>query len=154
MSDGQPHAEVVSKPLIWTSLRPEIIKEGANKYCLGFPGWCPCCEEPMEKDSKRASKQLKQPRQTMVSNENRKRLKESNSEYNEEVETSKERFSFGVTCEERNAFKEGECPANTMKNTEWALNNFEEWRVARNWRYSVQCPPEVLASKNFEEMCE
>ena len=85
MSDGQPRAEVVSKSLIRTSIRPGITKEGANKFCLGIPGWCPCCEEPMEKDSKRAPKslQLTRPRQTKVSNENCKRSKESNSEHNE-----------------------------------------------------------------------
>ena len=158
MSDGQPRAEVVSKSLIRTSLRPGITEEGVKKFCLGIPGWCSCCEEPMEKDSKRAPKslQLKRTRQTKVSNENCRRSKESNSEYNEEeVEISEDKFSFDVTCEELDAFKEGECPANTMKNTEWALKNFEEWRVARNRRYSSEhCPPEVLASKNFEEICE
>ena len=99
---------------------------------------------------------MKRPHQTKVSNEKCKRSKESNSEHSEEeVEPSKDRFSFDVTCEELDAFKEGECPANTMKNTEWALKNFEKWRVARNQRYSSeQCPPEVLAFKNFEEICE
>ena len=70
--------------------------------------------------------QLKWPRQMKISNENCKRLKESNSEHNEkEVGTFEDRFLFDVTCEELDAFKEGEYPANIMKNTEWALKNGE-----------------------------
>ena len=29
-----------------------------------------------------------------------------------------ERYRFDITCEELDAFKEGECPVNTAKNTE------------------------------------
>jgi len=37
------------------------------------------------------------------------------------MEKSADRFLFDVTCEELDAFKEGECPINTTKNTdhEW-----------------------------------
>jgi len=63
--------------------------------------------------------------------------------------------SFDTTVKELDAFKQGECPLNTTKNTEWALKNFEEWRVARNRNYtSEQCPPEMLKSQDFEEVCD
>jgi len=32
-----------------------------------------------------------------------------------------DRFDFDTTLEELDAFKEGSCPTNTAKNTEWAL---------------------------------
>lgn len=48
--------------------------------------------------------------------------------------------------------KEGESPDNTVKNTKWALRNFEERRLSRF--LSEQCPPEVLNSNNFEVLCE
>jgi len=43
-----------------------------------------------------------------------------------------ERYSFDVTLDDIIKFKEGECPLNTVKNTEWAVHNFEAWRTARN----------------------
>jgi len=51
-----------------------------------------------------------------LSDENCKRSKESNHEV---VEKSADRFLFDVTCKELDAFKEGEYPINTTKNTEW-----------------------------------
>jgi len=31
------------------------------------------------------------------------------------------RFLFNITIEELNAFEEGDCPANTAKNNDWAV---------------------------------
>jgi len=115
----------------------------------------------MEKESTRGSKslQLKRPRRTKA-DENCKEFNDAECEVVqkrqcEAVQNPTERYSFDVTCEELDAFKEGECPANTAKNTEWALKNFEEWRKARNGKYSTeQCPPNVLASQDFDELCD
>ena len=43
-----------------------------------------------------------------------------------------ERFSFNIGEDDFESFKIGECPANTAKSTEWAMKNFEMWRIARN----------------------
>ena len=48
---------------------------------------------------------------------------------------------------------EGECPANTAKNTDWAYKNFESWRTARNQRFpEARCPDDTFSSK--EIACE
>ena len=43
-----------------------------------------------------------------------------------------ERFSFDIGEDDFESFKKGECPANTAKSTEWAMKNFEMWRIACN----------------------
>ena len=66
-----------------------------------------------------------------------------------------ERYLFDVTFDDLSKFKEGECPANTEKNTEWAIRNFESWRSARNKRYpEEQCPPNVLFETDSNEFCK
>jgi len=58
-----------------------------------------------------------------------------------------DQFDFGTTLEELDTFKGGSCPANTAKNTEWALQAIESWRAARNIKYSSdQCPANLLES--------
>ena len=48
---------------------------------------------------------------------------------------------------------EGECLANTAKNTDRAYKNFESWHTARNQRFpEAWCPDDVLSSK--EVACE
>ena len=48
---------------------------------------------------------------------------------------------------------EGECPANTAKNTDWTYNNFESWCTARNQQFpEALCPDDVFSSK--EVTCE
>ena len=44
-----------------------------------------------------------------------------------------------------------ECPANTTKSTEWAVKNFESWRVARNAKFGEQCPERWFEDK--ENLC-
>ena len=46
-----------------------------------------------------------------------------------------ERFSFDIPEDELESYKKGECPANTAKSTEWAIKNFEMWRIARNAKF-------------------
>ena len=46
-----------------------------------------------------------------------------------------ERFSFDIGKDDFESFKKGECPANTAKSTEWAMKNFEMWRIARNAKF-------------------
>ena len=65
------------------------------------------------------------------------------------------RFSFDVTMEELDAFKEGDCPTNTLKNTEWALKTFESWRTARNKNHMLDlCPQYFFKTKGHQEICD
>ena len=51
-----------------------------------------------------------------------------------------ERFSFVIGEDDLETYKKGECPANTAKSTEWAMKNFEMWRIARNAKFvNDQC---------------
>ena len=44
---------------------------------------------------------------------------------------------------------------NTTKSTEWALRNFESWRLARNGKYPEElCPSDILQSTNRVELCK
>ena len=43
-----------------------------------------------------------------------------------------ERFSFDIGEDDFESLKKGKCPANTARSTEWAMKNFEMWRIARN----------------------
>ena len=64
-------------------------------------------------------------------------------------------FTFEVTPDELSKLKEGDCPANTLKNNVWALKTFEEWRVTRNTRYPADpCPEEILIMDNKQILCE
>ena len=61
-----------------------------------------------------------------------------------------ERFQFDCNIDELQKFKEGECPENTAKSNDWALQNFHAWRVARNEKYpDNQCPEDVLEDKRI-----
>ena len=63
----------------------------------------------------------------------------SNDMYKPEIKTEKEnlddRFPFDTTADELEKPMEGECLANTAKNTDWAYNNFESWHTARNRQF-------------------
>ena len=66
-----------------------------------------------------------------------------------------DRFSFDIDADDLSKYKEGSCPHNTEKNTEWVLRNFEEWRIARNHKYSEeQCGSSVLTTANKTELCK
>ena len=56
--------------------------------------------------------------------------------YKPEIKAEKENFDdcfpFDTTVDELEKLMEGECLANTAKNTDWAHNNFESWRTTRN----------------------
>ena len=62
-----------------------------------------------------------------------------------------ERFSFNIGEDDLETFKKGECPANTTKSTEWAMKNFELWRIARNAKFRDQCPEHWFEDK--ENLC-
>ena len=134
--------EVVSETLIRRIADPSVGSEYYKPFCLGLSEWCPCCVK-MERPAK--SLKLKRPRVNSSRQQTVKKSKEADDE----------RFSFDVTCEDLSKFKEGECPVNTEKNTEWAIRNFESWRMARNSRYpDEQCPPTVLCSTEENQLCD
>ena len=167
--------EVVSESLISKDPVPSVGPEFYKPFCLGLLDWCPCCIK-MAEQRKGKSLSLKRPHVTVSDQENSKKTSEtvdrqqvkltsisSNQENGEKskADNSKksdktdERYLFDVTFDDLNKFKEGECPANTEKNTEWAIRNFEFWRLARNKRFpEEQCPPNVLFETDGNELCD
>ena len=48
---------------------------------------------------------------------------------------------FNIGEDDLETFKKRECSANTTNNTEWAMKNFESWRIAHNAKFEdLQCP--------------
>ena len=160
--------EVVSQSLIVTSSKPGVPKEHYKKFCLGLPDWCPCCAGDESagdgsagdrsagekvnmtennpnaggsKQSERGSKFLQLKRSRTVP----KHVAQSGQK---KVKDNDDRFSFDVTMEELDAFKEGDCPANTVKSTDWAVRTFESWRTVRNKKHPTDlCPSELSRPK-------
>ena len=65
----------------------------------------------------------------------------------EDFQPLRKRFKSPVKKEELEDFSKGYVPANTKKNTSWAVNIFEEWKENRNKMFSdeaEQCPMDVL----------
>jgi len=151
--------EVVSKSLIVTPPKSFIPN---SRFCLGLPEWCPCCIEKdkatgtdMASTDKSKCLKLKRPRAHCVQAPLSKKPVEPEKQIPLEEENDLERFNFDTTVEELNAFKEETCPANTAKNTEWAIWTVESWRAARNRKYtSDQCPANLLQSGSCEEVCD
>ena len=171
------NGKVVSKSLLKTTEDPGVESEFYKPFCLGMPEWCPCC---LKTERTGKSLKLKRPRVNSSAVPSRqdpaKKSKVDSSVVSlrqdtatkskdisirvswrqEPTKNSKEgdeRFPFDVTFEDLGKFKEGECPLNTEKNTDWVFRNFESWRVARNRKYpNEQCPPNVLCSTE-DEMC-
>ena len=171
---------VVSESLIQKDPIPSVGPEFYKSFCLGLPDWCPFCKK-MAEQQKGKLLSLKRPHVTLSDQESSKKSNKpidrlqttsSNQEKSEKSiadnrthatplyhDNSKksdridERYWFEVTFDELSKFKEGECPANTEKNTEWVIRNFESWRSARNKRYpEEQCPPNVLFETDSNEM--
>ena len=156
--------EVVSESLILTSSKPGVQKEHYKKFCLGLPDWCPCCagkelnmaensnpnggvKNSKGRSSSGKSLQLKQTRATTKTKPVPPDQKK--------VKNYDDRFSFDVTIEELDAFKEGDCPNNTVKNTEWAVRTFESWRTARNKSHPLDlCPQDLFKTKDHQEICD
>ena len=63
-----------------------------------------------------------------------------------------ERFSLDIGEDDFELFKKWECPSNTAKSTEWAMKNFEMWRIAHNTKFvNDQCLENCYADK--ENLC-
>ena len=56
----------------------------------------------------------------------------------------KGRFASPLPLEEMSSVCEGYTPANTSKNTDWAVRVFNEWRKARPTEEEGECPPDLL----------
>ena len=151
---------MVSDSLIVTSSKPGIPKEHYKNFCLRLPDWCPCCtgdelcmaennpNVAVLKNKERESKSLQLKRSRVATKTvplEQKKVKNYN-----------ERFSFDdVIIEELDAFKEGDCPTNMAKNTEWAVRTSEVWRTARNEKHPLDlCPSELFSTKDHQEICD
>ena len=122
-------------------------------FCLGIPGWCPCSN--CASFSLDASSHLEAGSvETQCSKSSKwkriegcEAIKTTHKECNNnqtisdninkpEIEAGKEniddRFPFDTTIDQLEKLMEGECLANTGKNTDWAYKNFESWRTTRN----------------------
>ena len=63
--------------------------------------------------------------------------------------SAEDRFVFDIDDEELQKMKDGTCPANTLKNNEWATHTFETWRSQRNKRVQGdKCPDNVFDNKD------
>ena len=62
------------------------------------------------------------------------------------LELNRERFSTFVDDDELAILSKGVVPANTDRNTKWALSNFFAWKEARNKKYPENPVPEELFS--------
>ena len=138
--------EVVSQSLIVTSSKPGVPKEHCKNFCLGLPDWCPCCAGDESagdgsagdrsagekvnmtennpnaggsKQSERGSKFLQLKRSRTVP----KHMAQSGQK---KVKDNDDRFSFDVTMEELDAFKEGDCPANTVKSCLFCIQIYKQ----------------------------
>ena len=98
------------------------------------------------------SLKLKRKRSSTVELTTEESLEPSNKTMKGDVS---QRFTFEVTPDELSKLKEGDCPANTLKNNMWALKTFEEWRVTRNNRYPADlCPENILVTDDKQILCE
>jgi len=103
------------------------------------------------------SKSLKRKKPKVIANSNKQRRMETMGEGSQQRDydelENRNRFPFDTTVDDLEKLMEGECPANTAKNNEWAYKNFTSWRAARNQRFpDMQCPDDVFSSK--EVACE
>ena len=123
------------------------ISEGelASDFCSQLPSWCPCLNcrdfEPHRLVITKSDKEMLKTKRKAPQNsvESRKESRSNSSlEVSSEASTTEEqhadveRFQFDCNIDELQKFKEGECPGNTAKSNDWALQNFHAWRVARN----------------------
>ena len=111
----------------------------------------------------KSNKRVDRPRATSSDQEDSEKIETDNGPRATpcDPETSKKhdkidyRYLFDVTFDDLTRFKEGECPANTEKNTKWAIKIFESWRSARNQRYpEEQCASNVFSEAESEELCD
>ena len=129
----------VSESLLWKGEKKVLALSEQRRFCLGLPGWCPCTDCSSELLLPMASKDPRKPLSL--------KRKEPTATTREEPPPKKgsDRFSFDVTVDDLEGFMEDSCPENTMKSTEWALRNFETWRLARNQRFPEEkCPENVF----------
>ena len=163
---------IVSPSLI---VKNKPTKHYQEDFCLGIPGWCPCSDCAsfsldsipclQDQGSHSTSMETRKKGLKWKRTEDLKGKATDGStdiiedvfasdidkiEMDAEKENICDRFSFDTTVDELEKLMEGECPANTAKNTEWAYNT---WRTARNKRYpKMRCPEDVFSSK--EVACE
>ena len=113
--------EVVSKSLI---VHPPKSFVPNQRFCLESPESCPCCMDKSDDKSAKSLK-LKRPRANCdhlaQASKKTKDSTESKSLENSKGDIDTDCFDFDTTLEELDTFKEGSCPANTAKNTEWAV---------------------------------
>ena len=113
-------SRIVSASLIRKTAKPGVLSSHYHCFCIAIPEWCPCC---IKIDESRKSLSLKRAFGNPVK-ENEKKQKENT-----------DRFSFEIDADDLSKYKEGSCPLNTEKNTEWAVRNYETWQIARNHKY-------------------
>ena len=150
----QSEQAMVSDSLILTSSKP------GKEHCLGLPDWCACCngdELCMAENNPNVAVLKNKERESKLLQLKGSRVATKTVLLEQkEVKNCNERFSFNdVTIEELDAFKEGDCPTNTAKNTEWVVRTFEVWRTARNKKHLLDlCPSELFSTKGHQEICD
>ena len=156
--------ETVSTSLIRTTPHIPLSSEDKKNFWLGMVGWCPCdncqsvAEKPVEESVTNGVKTMTKSLKLKCKQDSANELTKGNSlePCNNAIKGDvSQQFTFKVTPDELSKLKEGDCPANTLKNNVWTLKTFEEWWVRRNTRYPADpCPEEILITDNKQILCE
>ena len=135
-------SQTIAKPSLIMKKKP--TKHYREKdFCLGIPSWCPCsncasfsldASPRLEAGSveTQCSKSLKQKRiegckavkTTQQECRRSPTIPTSRISRQEKKTFAYDHFPFNTTGDELEKLMEGECPANTAKNTDWACKNF------------------------------
>ena len=186
MCDHRSNGVIRDSLLQKLELKVAQSKEPNSDFCLGLPGWCPClsCSPPPVVMDDRPMQERRDKSSDVFSEEinrdecsvtdatacpkivgKRLSLKHRKQDYGGDengtagakVLKRNDRFSFDIQEDSLLQYKEGEIPANTAKNTEWAYRNFESWRIAKNAkcvREVEKCPDDILLVRDKTVMCD
>ena len=119
----------MSSCLIRTNPRVLLSSEYGKAFCLGLPDWCLCDDcskvESVEEPVKSHTTLKLDDKKPLKPKHNKNRCKLTKSELleprsKEPKVDADQRFTFEMN-DDLNKLKEGNCPANTLKNNVWAL---------------------------------
>ena len=81
---------------------------------------------------------------------------DENSKAGTKVFKRNDHFSLDIQKDSLLQYKEAEISTNIAKNTEWAYQNFESWRIAKNAKYvgeAEKCLDDIFLVRDKTVMC-
>ena len=186
MCDRRSNGVISDSLLQKLELKVAQSKEPNSDFRLGLPGWCPCLscspppvvmdDRPMQERHDKSSDVFSEeinhdecsvPDATACPKIVGKRLSlkrckqdyggDENGTAGAKVLKRNDCFSFDIQEDSLLQYKEGEIPANTAKNTEWAYRNFESWQIAKNAKCVGEVekfPDDILLVRDKTVMCD